>query len=155
MWFSPIGPGGTNAGWCLMQVYKAGSSPSTIGQNFFWIAPARGDYNVHHLGSHYNEWIAAGPINFKPDWNFVAYVYTNGDRLEKLYSNGVLKGQHTLANSFTIDTAPVSCNKLWLGSRTCSGCYYGRYFNGILDEVRIYNRALSADEIKALYEATK
>ena len=29
------------------------------------------------------------------------------------------------------------------------------YFNGLIDEVRIYNRALSADEIKALYEATK
>jgi len=31
----------------------------------------------------------------------------------------------------------------------------GRYFNGLIDEVRIYNRALSAAEIKALYDATK
>ncbi|PIU98326.1 hypothetical protein COS61_02040, partial [Candidatus Wolfebacteria bacterium CG03_land_8_20_14_0_80_40_12] len=30
-----------------------------------------------------------------------------------------------------------------------------RYFNGLIDEVRIYNRALSAAEIKALYDATK
>jgi prepilin-type N-terminal cleavage/methylation domain-containing protein len=29
------------------------------------------------------------------------------------------------------------------------------YFKGLIDEVRIYNRALSADEIKALYDATK
>jgi hypothetical protein len=39
--------------------------------------------------------------------------------------------------------------------------YIGRYslpgyiFNGLIDEVRIYNRALSDSEIKALYEATK
>jgi len=29
------------------------------------------------------------------------------------------------------------------------------YFNGDIDDVRVYNRALSADEIKAIYEATK
>jgi hypothetical protein len=29
------------------------------------------------------------------------------------------------------------------------------WFNGLIDEVRIYNRALSASEIKALYEATR
>ncbi len=29
------------------------------------------------------------------------------------------------------------------------------YFNGLIDEVRIYNRALSPEEIKAIYEATK
>jgi len=31
---------------------------------------------------------------------------------------------------------------------------YVRYFNGIIDEVRIYNRALSEEEIKWLYEHT-
>ena len=28
----------------------------------------------------------------------------------------------------------------------------GRYFEGIIDEVRIYNRALAEKEIKALYQ---
>jgi hypothetical protein len=28
-------------------------------------------------------------------------------------------------------------------------------FNGIIDEVRLYNRALSDTEIKAIYDATK
>ena len=31
----------------------------------------------------------------------------------------------------------------------------GNYFNGTIDDVRIYNRSLSADEIKALYNYTK
>ena len=30
-----------------------------------------------------------------------------------------------------------------------------RYFNGLIDEVRIYNRALSSAEISAIYNATK
>jgi len=29
----------------------------------------------------------------------------------------------------------------------------GSYFSGAIDEVRVYNRALTANEIKALYEA--
>ena len=30
-----------------------------------------------------------------------------------------------------------------------------RYFRGALDDVRIYNRALSAEEVKALYDLEK
>jgi len=32
---------------------------------------------------------------------------------------------------------------------------FHKYFPGLIDEVRIYNRALSDEEIKTLYEATK
>jgi hypothetical protein len=33
--------------------------------------------------------------------------------------------------------------------------FSSNYFNGIIDEVRIYNRPLSSAEIKSLYEATR
>jgi hypothetical protein len=156
VWTSLENHGGTNAGWCLWQVYKAGSSPSTIGQNFFFIHPARGDYNADHLGSHYNEFGACGnKVKFKPNWNFVVYRYTNSDRLEKVYHDAINCGSHVISSPYSIDTAPVSNYKLWIGSPSYSGCYYGRYFNGLIDEFRIYNRALSDSEIKALYDATK
>jgi hypothetical protein len=32
---------------------------------------------------------------------------------------------------------------------------FGEYFPGLIDDVRVYNRALSDSEIKALYDATK
>ena len=32
---------------------------------------------------------------------------------------------------------------------------YGSYFKGGLDDIRIYNRALSDEEVKALYEFEK
>jgi len=41
-------------------------------------------------------------------------------------------------------------------SPICIGRYFGgtRYFNGILDDVRIYDRALSENEVVELYETT-
>jgi len=43
-------------------------------------------------------------------------------------------------------------NGLYIGATrhcTCSGLSYGEFFG---DEIRIYNRALTEDEIRALYE---
>jgi hypothetical protein len=37
----------------------------------------------------------------------------------------------------------------------CGFGYITAFFDGIIDEVRVYNRALSDSEIKALYEATR
>jgi len=64
--------------------------------------------------------------------------------LMKLYINGEFKETWDTGASYAIPrTEP-----LLIGNE------YGRarYFNGIIDEVRIYNRALSEEEIRALYE---
>jgi hypothetical protein len=36
------------------------------------------------------------------------------------------------------------------GRKTCSFCQQTRYFRGKIDDVRIYRRALSAAEVRAL-----
>ena len=56
----------------------------------------------------------------------------------KLYINGELKGSGTLNLS-------GGSNKKYIGKLSTD------YFNGTIDEVRIYNRALSAEEIKRHY----
>jgi hypothetical protein len=64
-----------------------------------------------------------------------------------LYVNGVQDSTsiHTVGNPQNIDvTEPV-----YIGFDVYQG---NRYFNGFIDEVRIYNRALTAEEIKAQYE---
>jgi len=72
----------------------------------------------------------------------------------KIYVNGVLEG----TASFSPPVYPVDdVNNLHLG-RTCSGssgCSTYSYFNGLLDEMKLYNRALTASEILADYNATK
>lgn len=73
-------------------------------------------------------------------WNFVAFVWDANAQTVKLYINGVLDAQQsgTVGNiTNTLD--------LHIGG-------YGTWFyEGIIDEVRIYSRALSPEEIKALY----
>jgi hypothetical protein len=46
-------------------------------------------------------------------------------------------------------TSPVT-----IGSSDPAGVNPKNYFNGIIDDVRIYNRALSATEVTALYNYT-
>jgi hypothetical protein len=62
------------------------------------------------------------------------------------YINGILSYQITnaLTEAIRSNTIPAEI-----------GRYTGGYFNDLIDDVRLYNRALSDAEIKALYDATK
>lgn len=62
----------------------------------------------------------------------------------RIYRNGILDA--SAASSGNIDSAD---GELLLGSDL-----YGTHFNGVLDEVRIYNRALSAAEVQGIYNAS-
>ena len=67
----------------------------------------------------------------------------------KLYKDGVI-----IANSSTAISgiAYQTGDLLKIGRRSAEN---QSYFAGLIDDVRIYNRALSDAEIKAIYEATK
>ena len=76
-------------------------------------------------------------------WYHVAIVFTN--TYAKFYIDGspsnTLNGDYSIPSDTTKPTIGA-----WLGDGG------GRYFNGIIDEVRIYNRALTAEEVKEQYE---
>jgi len=76
------------------------------------------------------------------EWQYVVFTY-DGTSVRS-YINGVYK-----------DTYTVSLNTTDSGSlKIASGIYSNyHYFNGYLDDVRVYNRALSKDEITALYNS--
>ena len=57
-----------------------------------------------------------------------------------LYVNGVQVASKALSG-----TIQASTNPLWIGGNQP----YGEYFNGLIDDVRVYNRALSQAEIQA------
>jgi hypothetical protein len=68
----------------------------------------------------------------------------------ELFINGTLKAE---AN-FTNTNLAIPQNGLWLGGDQDSvggGWSSSQQLNGLLDDVRIYNRALSAEEVQALY----
>src|SRR5262249_36646170 len=70
------------------------------------------------------------PLN---TWTHVAGTY-NGARL-RLYINGMMVAYLPTTGAFQ-----VNGNPLWIGGNAV----YGEYFSGKLDDLRIYNRMLSA-----------
>jgi len=79
-------------------------------------------------------------------WTHVAAVKENGVGVQ-LFIDGNLESSQA---SMT-DTAQIFTNTFKIGKLAYSNLYVG----GLFDEVRIYNRALSAEEIQARYSATK
>lgn len=85
-----------------------------------------------------------GVLGYSPvtigEWTFVAAVYDQDAETVKLYVNGAVikEGEGMLESGL---------DYIHIGSNPS----YGRYFSGTIDEVRIYNCTLSAEEIKALY----
>jgi hypothetical protein len=89
-------------------------------------------------------WVVTGYTPPLFQWTHIAVVYDNG--IIKTYANGVLV--HTYNGSGAIVDASPSENDFRIGSRQCSFC--SEYFQGGIDEVRMYNTALSAADIQAL-----
>ena len=82
---------------------------------------------------------AAIPLN---TWTHLATTY-DGTNL-RVYVNGVLAG--TTAGSGSIN---VANGALRIGGNNSAPLGQGEFYKGLIDEVRIYNRALSASEIAA------
>jgi hypothetical protein len=77
----------------------------------------------------------------------VALTYNKGTGVATLYCNGVVVAQQTVG-SFT----PQTSYNLYLGHRPLSlGEEYT--FPGAIDEASVYNRALTSNEIAAIYNA--
>jgi len=86
-------------------------------------------------------------------WIHLAFVYSSGQIIE--YWNGKETARHTYQPT---DLSAVNGSDLYIGiqrnlaSEACSG--YGPDWwyplNGAIDDLRIYNRAVSADEVSAL-----
>ncbi len=89
------------------------------------------------------------PLN---KWTHACSHYDHaGDRKVRVFVNGV---EPTYAEQWTVTGAlyQVSSWPLSIGARY-NGLYY--QYKGKIDDVRIYNRALTATQIQALYDATK
>jgi formylglycine-generating enzyme required for sulfatase activity len=83
-----------------------------------------------------------------PDqWHHLVFVSQNGT--PHLYINGQ---EYASGSVITQSVTGVYSNAL-IGAiqDTRFAALYGDYFNGIIDDVRIYNRALTAAEVTALY----
>jgi len=91
---------------------------------------------VYEHGSNYMPATAVYQADIGNDWNHIMIVYNN--KQPTIYLNG--SAVHTgLTSPREVVNTPIQFG----------GMVYG-YFEGLMDEIRIYNRALSATEIKKL-----
>ena len=77
-------------------------------------------------------------------WQHVAATYVQSSGIATIYLNGAVVAQQTLG-TFT----PQTFGDLYIGVRPDAGFR----FAGLMDEVSLYNRGLSAAEIQAIYNA--
>jgi glucose/arabinose dehydrogenase/chitodextrinase len=103
---------------------------------------------VSNIGSGFysggcTEHISSSPAIPVGQWSHIAAVFDTVANTYTMYLNGVTIFTQT-------QTANLSPNTqaLVFGQSSCAGCGYERW-NGLLDDIRIYNRPLSASEIIA------
>jgi hypothetical protein len=82
---------------------------------------------------------------------WIHLVVTAGDGNTKIFIDGVLKNTASVSS---INFSGMNSKNLFLGTMQALGTYWYPY-SGVLDEVRIYNRALPDSEITNIYNIEK
>ena len=90
-------------------------------------------------------------VDFRPSLNNWHQIVCSADGVTlRMFVNGRLVGSVGIAG---LTHTRTSNNASIAIGRTCVGC--GPIFNGLIDDVRLYSRALTASEIQTLYAQTK
>jgi hypothetical protein len=95
-------------------------------------------------GAFYTNDFTSGLVPTTNTWHFVVWRWDNSTGKETIFLN-LRKAERT--------TSGVNTPNLTSGY--IGGVFNNWFWQGLIDEVRVYNRALSDSEIKALYDATK
>lgn len=141
VWVKPAKVNGIYSGieWNdYLCVFEIGQTPSDRGVLLASVFDS--NRNNHFLRS------ASGAI-VPNEFQFVALTYDQASGIGTLYLNGSIVAQSQLG-SFV----PLTKGGLRIGYRPSNpgDWTYNRYFSGVLDELAIYNRALSSAEIQAI-----
>jgi len=141
------------AGWIKMDNLPAAnyfviSKSSGIGQ--YRLAISSAGIPTFVVATNNNAWYSAGTTangaTALTTSTWIHLLGTYDGQYVRLYVNGVLAGTGSQAISGAIVS---NTSEFRLSYDT-----YGNYFNGQIDEVRIYNRALSESEVSDLYRLT-
>jgi len=124
----------------------SGIDPRIISKRYSWDVKLNGAnrFPQFSAGGQYFTANYSLPLN---QWRHVVFTFAGG--IVTAYVNG--QPVSASANSFTVGTVlPLQMYGLYLGTDSDRGSFYG----GLMDDVRIYGRALSAADANALYSKT-
>ena len=112
------------------------------GANWLRAAPISGELQseLNEIGRNANKNLSSSAVITNGDWHHVGLVCDDTNRI--LYVDNIEVARGTLTG------LPVSIEGLNIGSG--KNLEAGTFFSGLVDDVRIYNKALSAEEIAAL-----
>jgi len=135
-------------------VVEYSTSTSAAGVHF-WVGGGNGSFtpyllqmNVRSGGANYS--VHTNYAVYAGNWSHIACTFDQSSGHALIYLNGVAVMGDTFA-SITPDTSlPI-----WIGKRPngSQDALAGANFDGAIDEVQIYSRALSSTEIGAAYNA--
>jgi hypothetical protein len=151
-------PTGSNARSVFAWIYVSGSTGNEQDVFSYGNAGTNGqasNFGVQAAGLKlfFSSWGASG-FTFNSNlavttgaWHFVGYTFT-GSGTVTLYLDGAFS-QSSVSGFNTVIPAPSDASVIGSGPNGQEGA---RYFNGRIDDVRVYNRALSASEVQTLYD---
>jgi hypothetical protein len=151
-WVKPQGPGPNNDFWGSVIVQKGLPIPtghSNVSVSLWWSASQQ--KFIFGFGDNTTDRIDSTSTFPAGQWYHVAATY-DGSTF-KLYVNGVLEGTMARTKVIVYDASiPWTIGSTAAPFRTLGA---PRTFNGVIDEVEIFNRALSQAEIQAIYKPGK
>ena len=150
-WIYPRTLGGGNFGVIYATPLAANNSYlSLCSSNGFECPSAANTFVFNHKdnsGVSWNEWYAPANTIKLNQWQFIVVTYPCDGSSAKFYYNGqaitATKSRSGAASCFDESSNTYSH---YIGFATNSG------FDGMIDDVRVYNRVLSADEVERLYQ---
>ena len=113
-------------------IYKGNDNYYLMGTTDHTSSPGGGAL----IGGSYSEVFNTSPLPTNT-WSYLALTYDG--TTERLYLNGALVASKAKTGAITTSTNPLTIG---------SDPLYGQYFSGLIDEVRVYNAALSQTAIQ-------
>ena len=143
-WVTQDGPPSSDYAWIFGKIQNVGSGQGNfIRQN----AGNRGQLEAYIYTGSMNGTAVSNAISLGK-WYFVAMYWSSGSPLAlDIYNSDGTLFQHVEIASAVSGTLQYSTDDFQMGANE----NLGSFWKGRVDDVRIYNRALSRDEIKRLY----
>ncbi|MCF6180862.1 LamG-like jellyroll fold domain-containing protein [Lutibacter sp.] len=123
---------GTNAGYELIFTNEPANANGILA-----LTIGSSGNNFHSFNDYNNQWV------------MLTGTYDNSNGTKKIFINGI-EQTTVIQDSDFLKSSP---NDIYIGRRDPSNIIYSGFVKGKMDDIRIYNAALTASEVLALYTA--